>query len=96
MRVKEVKTIENELIEKIDCITIQADNESKKSLEKLNHDLAKIPSNIWGSGKTSIKLKVFSDGSEAIIELGKDYLLEPSLENLNLLRNIFGITSIKI
>ena len=96
MRVKEVKTIEDELIEKIDCITIQADNESKKSLEKLNHDLAKIPNNIWGSGKTSIKLKVFSDGSEAIIELGKDYLLEPSLENLNLLRNIFGTTSIKI
>jgi len=96
MRVKEVKTIEDELLEKIDSITIHADNKSQKSIEKLNIDLAKIPNEIWGSGRTAIRLKVFSDGSEAIIELGEDYLLKPSLKNLNLLRDIFGKTSIKI
>ena len=34
--------------------------------------------------------------SEAIVELGEEYLLKPSQENLNLLRGIFGSNSIKI
>ncbi len=37
-----------------------------------------------------------STESEAIIELGEEYLLRPSQENLNLLRGIFGSDSIKI
>ena len=59
-------------------------------------DLEKIPQEVWGSGSSSIKLKVFNNESEAIIELGDNYLLKPSLENLNLLRDIFGTSSIKI
>jgi hypothetical protein len=39
---------------------------------------------------------VFNQESEAIIELGEDYLLKPSQENLNILRGIFGSNSIKI
>ena len=46
--------------------------------------------NIWS------KLKVFNKESEAIIELGEEYLLRPSQENLNILRDIFGSDSIKI
>jgi hypothetical protein len=41
-------------------------------------------------------LKVFNKESEAIIELGEEYLLRPSQENLNILRGIFGNDSIKI
>ena len=96
MRIQEVKTIENELLDKVDTIIIKADNKSKNSLEKMTLDLEKIPQEVWGSGRSSIKLKVFNNESEAIIELGDNYLLKPSLENLNLLRDIFGTSSIKI
>ena len=96
MRIQEVKTIENELLNKVDTIIIKADNESKNSLEKMTQNLEKIPQEVWGSGISSIKLKVFNNDSEAIIELGENYLLKPSLENLNLLRDIFGTSSIKI
>ena len=62
----------------------------------MTQNLEKIPQEVWGSGISSIKLKVFNNDSEAIIELGENYLLKPSLENLNLLRDIFGTSSIKI
>jgi hypothetical protein len=96
MRLKEVSMIEDELLLRINSIIISADNSSKESLEKLAKNLSSVPKEVWGSGNCSIKLKVFNQESEAIIELGEDYLLKPSQENLNILRGIFGSNSIKI
>jgi DNA polymerase-3 subunit alpha len=96
MRLKEVSMIEDELLLRINSIIISADNSSKESLEKLTKNLSSVPKEVWGSGNCSIKLKVFNQESEAIIELGEDYLLKPSQENLNILRGIFGSNSIKI
>ncbi len=96
MRLKEVNLVEDELILKVNSLIINAENNSEKSLEKLTNNLSKVPKEIWGSGRCSIKLKVFNKESEAIIELGEEYLLRPSQENLNILRDIFGSDSIKI
>ena len=96
MRLKEVRMIEDELSSRINSIIIKPENNSEESLEKLTSNLSKVPNEIWGSGNCSIKLKVFNAESEAIIELGEEYLLKPSQENLNLLRGIFGSDSIKI
>jgi DNA polymerase-3 subunit alpha len=96
MRLKEVSMVEDELLLRINSIIISADNSSKESLEKLTKNLSSVPKEVWGSGNCSIKLKVFNQESEAIIELGEDYLLKPSQENLNILRGIFGSNSIKI
>ena len=96
MRLKEVNMVEDELSSRINSITIKPENNSEESLEKLTSNLSKVPNEIWGSGNCSIKLKVFNAESEAIIELGEEYLLKPSQENLNLLRGIFGSDSIKI
>ena len=96
MRLKEVNLVEDELILKVNSLIINVENNSKKSLEKLTNNLSKVPKEIWGSGRCSIKLKVFNKESEAIIELGEEYLLRPSQENLNILRDIFGSDSIKI
>ena len=82
--------------ENILSILEKSENNSEESLEKLTSNLLKVPNEIWGSGNCSIKLKVFNAESEAIIELGGEYLLKPSQENLNLLRGIFGSDSIKI
>ena len=96
MRLKEVNLVEDELISKVNSLIINAENNSEESLEKLTDNLSKVPNEIWGSGSCSIKLKVFNKESEAIIELGEEYLLRPSQENLNILRGIFGNDSIKI
>ena len=96
MRLKEVNMVEDELSSRINSITIKPENNSEESLEKLTSNLSKVPNEIWGSGNCSIKLKVYNAESEAIIELGEEYLLKPSQENLNLLRGIFGSDSIKI
>ena len=96
MRLKEVNMVEDELSSRINSIIIKPENNSEESLEKLTSNLSKVPNEIWGSGNCSIKLKVFNAESEAIIELGGEYLLKPSQENLNLLRGIFGSDSIKI
>ena len=96
MRLKEVNLIEDELSSRINSIVINPENNSEESLAKLTNNLSKVPNEVWGSGNCSIKLKVFNKESEAIVELGEEYLLKPSQENLNLLRGIFGSNSIKI
>ena len=96
MRLKEVNLIEDELSSRINSIVINPENNSEESLAKLTNNLSKVPNEVWGSGNCSIKLKVFNKESEAIVELGEEYLLKPSQENLNLLRGIFGRNSIKI
>ena len=96
MRLKEVNLIEDELSSRINSIIINPENNSEESLAKLTNNLSKVPNEVWGSGNCSIRLKVFNKESEAIVELGEEYLLKPSQENLNLLRGIFGSNSIKI
>ena len=96
MRIKEVSLIEDELVSKVKKITIRADNNSDESISKLTNNLMKVPHEVWGNGNCSIQLKVFNNESEAIIELGDEYLLRPTQENLDLLRDLFGQDSIEI
>ena len=96
MRIKEVSLIEDELVSKVKKITIRADNNSDESISKLTNNLMKVPHEVWGNGNCSIQLKVFNNESEAIIELGDEYLLRPTQQNLDLLRDLFGQDSIEI
>jgi hypothetical protein len=41
-------------------------------------------------GSCSLNVKVMSEQSEAIIDLGDDYKFSPSLNNLSYLEEIFG------
>ena len=96
MRVKEVRSIEEELPLRINSVTIKPKDNSESSSELLTENLTRIPQSVWGNGRCSVKLKVFNNESEAIIELGEEYLIEPTQENLNLFRDIFGSDSIEI
>ena len=50
----------------------------------------------WKHGNCKVHLKILHENSEAIIELGDEFRLMPSSENLKLLKEIFGEEAIKL
>tara|TARA_B100000965_G_scaffold263540_1_gene222458 strand:- start:878 stop:4315 length:3438 start_codon:yes stop_codon:yes gene_type:complete len=96
MRVKEVESIDNELIKKTNKILIDAEKSDLLSLDEISEKLELIDEEFWRNGECSINLKVQTKESEAIIELGKEYSFDPTLENLFYLEDIFGKNVIQI
>ena len=96
MRVKEVESIDNELIKKTNKILIDAEKSDLLSLDEIAEKLELIDEEFWRNGECSINLKVQTKESEAIIELGKEYSFDPTLENLFYLEDIFGKNVIQI
>ena len=96
MRVKEVSTIDNELKRKISSIEIDVSKSDLLSLENFGDKLELIDSKFWSDGSCRINLKVQSNNSEAIIELGDDYKFVPNIENLFYLEDLFGKDTLKV
>jgi len=96
MRVKEVTTIDNEFIKKINSIEIDLSKSDLLSLDNFGEKLEHIDSKFWSEGSCEINLKVQTNKSEAIIELGSRYKFVPNIENLFYLEDLFGKDSLKV
>ncbi len=96
MRVKEVESIDNELIKKTNKILIDLEKSDLLSLDEIAEKLELIEEEFWRNGECSINFKVQTRESEAIIELGNEYSFDPTLENLFYLEDIFGKNVIQI
>ena len=96
MRVKEVTTIDNEFIKKINSIEIDLSKSDLLSLDNFGEKLEHIDSKFWSEGSCEINLKVQTNKSEAIIELGNRYKFVPNIENLFYLEDLFGKDSLKV
>ena len=89
MRVKEVHSLDIELNRKIKEVTLDIDESNLISLEEFSDKLEKISDFFWKEGTCQLQVKVKANASEAIIEAGKKFKFQPTLENLNYLDDIF-------
>ena len=96
MRIREAKAIDNELIRLIKDVIIDVQRSDATSLEDLSAKLDSINKEFWLDGSCSLNVKVMSEQSEAIIDLGDDYKFSPSLKNLSYLEDIFGKNILEI
>ena len=96
MRVKEVKSIDEELSKKTKEILIDTMKSDSITLDDFSEKLELIENFFWKEGTCGINLKVQTNESEAIIELGDEYKFKPTLENLFYLEEIFGKDVIQI
>ena len=67
-----------------------------KKVYDFSEKLELIENIFWKEGTCGINLKVQTNESEAIIELGDEYKFKPTLENLFYLEEIFGKDVIQI
>ena len=96
MRVKEIHTIDSELIKKIDEVLIDIEKSDTASLEDFSERLTSIDKDFWKEGSCNLNVRVIKNGSEATIDIGDDYKFSPTLENLFFLEDIFGKNIIEI
>ena len=96
MRVKEILTVDSELDKRIKEITIDINNSKAISLNKFSEYLDAFNKDFWTDGSCRLNVRVTSDKSEAIIDIGDQYKFKPSLENFFLLEDIFGKNIIEI
>ena len=96
MRVKEIHTIDSELIKKINEVLIDIEKSDAASLEDFSERLTSIDKDFWNEGSCNLNVKVIKNESEATIDLGDDYEFSPTLENLFSLEDIFGKNIIEI
>ncbi len=90
MRVKEVCQIDNELNKKLKEIVINLDNSQIFSIEEFSKILDTVDRSFWENGNCRLNVKVTTDKSEAIIDIGESFKFNPTLENLFYLEDIFG------
>ena len=96
MRVKEILTVDSELDKRIKEITIDINNSKAISLNKFSEYLDAINKDFWTDGSCRLNVRVTSDKSEAIIDIGDQYKFKPSLENFFILEDVFGKNIIEI
>ena len=96
MRVKEVKSLDEELLRKIQEVTLNLEKSDLFSLEELSDKLEKLNKELWKSSGCILNVKVITNDSEAIIDLGDKFKFEPTLSNLSLLDEAFGKNALEI
>ena len=96
MRVKEINTIDFELNKKVKEIIIDIKNSNAVSITDFSEHLDSIDKDFWLDGSCRLNVRVTSEKSEAIIDIGDKFKFIPSLENLFLLEDIFGKNVIEI
>ena len=90
MRVKEINTLNNELEKKVSEVVINLKNSKFLSLEKFSEQLDSVDKSFWEKGTCRLNVKVTSNNSEAVIDIGDNFKFIPNLENLFFLEDIFG------
>ena len=95
MRVKDIKLLDEELSKKLKKIEIDLSSSKIRSLDELSEIISSIDDDFWINALgCKINIKVITDESEAIIELGNKYNFVPDLDKLSKLIDIFGIDSL--
>ncbi len=95
MRVKDVADLNTKLCEKVQNIHIDVSKIDNYSIDLFSEKLESIEDNFWEHGNCGITVKVQTDKSEALVNLGKKYIFNPTLENLFYLEDIFGKATVK-
>ena len=96
MRVKEVSAIDHELDKKVNEVLININNSEAFSLEEFSKILDSVDKNFWNNGTCRLNVKVSSESSEAIIDIGDNFKFNPTLENLFYLEDLFGKNILEI
>ena len=96
MKVGSVASIESQMSQGNKSITIDARDLSDDSIQSQMANLKNLNGDFWKHGNCKIYLKIHHDSSEAIIELGDEFKLMPSTENIKILKDMFGDEAITL
>ena len=96
MRVKEIHTINYVLNKKVKDVIIDINNSNANSLVKFSEYLDTFDKDFWKDGSCRLNVRVISDQSEAIIDIGDKFKFTPSLESFFLLEDVFGKDIVEI
>ena len=96
MKVGAVSSLETQMSQGNSAITIDARNLPSESIQATMSNLKKLNGDFWQHGTCKVHLKISHQESEAIIELGDEFKLMPSNENIKLLQGLFGDGAITI
>ena len=96
MRVKEVHTLDSELPKKVLKIIVNIEKSELLSLDKFSEKLDEIDANFWKEGVCQLHIRVSTDESEAIINIGDNFKFLPTLSNISYLKELFGSEALEI
>ena len=96
MKVGAVASLESQMNQGNKSIMIDARNLSNDFIQSNMTNLKNLNGDFWKHGNCKIHLKILHENSEAIIELGDEFKLLPSIENIKLLKDMFGDEVIKL
>ena len=96
MKVGAVASLESQMNQGNKSILIDARNLSNEFIQSNMTSLKNLNGDFWKHGNCKIHLKILHENSEAIIELGDEFKLLPSPENIKLLKDMFGDEAIKL
>ena len=96
MKVGSVSSLESQMSQGNTSIMIDARNIPNDSIQSNMTNLKNLNGDFWKHGNCKIHLKILHEDSEAIIELGDEFKLMPSSENIRILKDIFGDEAIKL
>ena len=96
MRVKEVLTVDSILNKRVKEVTIDINSSNASSLTKFSEYLDAFDKDFWKNGSCRLNVRVTSEQSEAIIEIGDEFKFTPSLESFFSLEDVFGKDIVEI
>ena len=96
MRVKEVHTLDSELPKKVLKVIVNIEKSELLSLDKFSEKLDEIDANFWKEGVCQLHIRVSTDESEAIINIGDNFKFLPTLSNISYLKELFGSEALEI
>jgi DNA polymerase-3 subunit alpha len=96
MRVKEVLTVDSILNKRVKEVTIDINSSNANSLIKFSEYLDAFDKDFWKNGSCRLNVRVTSEQSEAIIEIGDEFKFTPSLESFFSLEDVFGKDIVEI
>ena len=96
MRVKEISLLDTELDKKVSEVLINIVDSQAISLQEFSRLLDTIDKSFWENGNCRLNVKVSSDQSEAVVDIGDNFKFNPTLENLFYLEDIFGKNILEI
>ena len=96
MRVKEISLLDTELDKKVCEVLINIVDSQAISLQEFSRLLDTIDKSFWENGNCRLNVKVSSDQSEAVVDIGDNFKFNPTLENLFYLEDIFGKNILEI
>jgi hypothetical protein len=96
MKVGSVSSLESQMSQGNKSIMIDARNLPNDSIQSNMANLKNLNGDFWKHGNCKIHLKILHEDSEAIIELGDEFKLMPTSENIKILKDMFGDGAIKL